>query len=180
MATIYLVIGGSRSGKSRYAQRLAETLDKEKIYLATCPVIDAEITERIKRHQNDRDDSWTTIEEQIDISSIIQNLRSNQVLLVDCLTLWVNNLLYHSPQMTEEHLPQQWEKVKAALIDAPGDVIFVTNEIGMGIVPETRQTRTYRDMVGRLNQLVAAIAHKVDLIVAGIPMTIKKHEKGEH
>ena len=182
MKGIHLVTGGSRSGKSAYAQRLAEALPGPRAYLATCPVIDEEIAERVKRHREARDASaWETIEEPIDLAGAIDRAAAYRVLLVDCLTLWINNLLYKAEQQgevfTEEATAVRCHDLIAACRAYPGTVIFVTNELGMGIVPENEVARRFRDCAGRMNQLIAAAAEEVTLVVSGMPLPLKEKKK---
>lgn len=178
MARVLLVTGGARSGKSAYAMRRALDLPRPRAYVATCPVIDAEMERRIQRHRAQRDPAeWTTIEAPLHLEAALRDSAHFSVRLVDCLTLWVNNLLFE-----EERLPQPLDEDAMAqrgrtLLDAaaslPGHVIFVTNETGMGIVPENALSRRYRDLAGRLNQTIAAGAHEAVLTVAGLPLHLK-------
>jgi adenosylcobinamide kinase / adenosylcobinamide-phosphate guanylyltransferase len=175
---IHLITGGSRSGKSAYAQSLAEALPGPRAYLATCPVIDTEMAERVKRHREARDAAlWETIEEPVDLTGAIGRASAHRVLLVDCLTLWVNNLLYEAEQRGELFTEETTAQRSRELIDAcgafAGTVIFVTNELGMGIVPENEAARRFRDCAGRCNQVIAAAAAEVTLVVSGLPLRLK-------
>jgi adenosylcobinamide kinase / adenosylcobinamide-phosphate guanylyltransferase len=183
MAEIHLITGGSRSGKSAYAQALAEALPGRRAFLATCPIIDAETAERVKRHREARSAAaWETVEEPVDLAGAIGRATAYRVLLVDCLTLWINNLLYEAEQrgevVTEEATAQRSRELIAACRAFPGTVIFVTNELGMGIVPENEAARRFRDCAGRCNQLIAAAAAEVTLVVAGIPLRLKGETAG--
>ncbi len=178
MAGLILVTGGSRSGKSAHAQRLAESLPGPRAYLATCPVIDAETAGRVRLHREARDAAlWETIEEPLDLDGAIGRAAGYRVLLVDCLTLWVNNLLYEAEQrgerFTEEAAAVRCRGLIAACAAFAGTVIFVTNEVGMGIVPDNAAARLFRDCAGRCNQLIAAAAGEVTLVVSGIPLRLK-------
>lgn len=178
MAEIILVTGGGRSGKSAHAQKLAESLPGPRLYVATCPVIDAELAERVAKHQAARVAAdWETIEETLDLAGTIRRAGRTRVLLVDCLTLWVNNLFYAAEQAGEEFTEAQMIARGRELIEAcgayEGAVIFVANELGMGIVPENALARRFRDCAGRLSQIVAAAARTVTFVVAGIPLTLK-------
>jgi len=178
VARIILVTGGSRSGKSRYARELAETLGQPRAFVATCPVVDDEIRERIARHQQARaQGGWHTIEETTDLAGALGRARQFGVVLVDCLTLWINNLMYESDQagqtMDEDDLADRVRHLLAACRDHPGTIVFVTNEVGMGIVPDNVMARRYRDLVGRANQILAAQAHVVTLMTCGLPVAIK-------
>jgi adenosylcobinamide kinase/adenosylcobinamide-phosphate guanylyltransferase len=183
VAELILITGGSRSGKSAHAQRLAESLPGPRAYLATCPVIDAETAERVRRHREARRAShWETIEEPLDLAGAIGRAAAFRVLLVDCLTLWVNNLLYEAgrrgEQFTEEDAERRCRELIAACDAFPGTVIFVTNEVGMGIVPEHEAARRFRDCAGRVNQALAAAAAEVSLLVSGIPLRLKQPAVG--
>jgi adenosylcobinamide kinase / adenosylcobinamide-phosphate guanylyltransferase len=180
MADIILVTGGARSGKSCYAQERTEQLEGRKLFIATCPRIDSEMDERIDRHIADRKDrNWHTIEEEIDISRIIRNNYESDIILLDCLTLWVNNLLYtqqnNVDNFTEEQIATLCQQLIEISIGHPGTIFFVTNEIGSGIVPENSSARRYRDLVGRCNQSIAQMANEVVLVSCGIPLTLKSN-----
>lgn len=169
---ITLVIGGCRSGKSRHAQRLAEETAPERIYVATCEPGDEEMRERIRQHQSARGAGWRTVEEPLDLpAAITAHAGPDRVLLVDCLTLWVSNLLT-SPRSDGEALAHI-HRLVPALARARGPVILVSNEVGMGIVPAHPLSRQFRDLAGFLNQKVAEAGHRVIWTVAGIPVTIK-------
>ena len=181
MGKITLITGGSRSGKSSFAQKLAERDCGAKLFIATCPVIDEEIAARIQRHIADRQATgWKTVEEEIDLAGQLAASPGYTVILVDCLTLWINNLMYHG---SRENIPVNDDIVSVRVdtivknaLQLPGRVIFVTNEVGLGIVPENESTRLYRDLVGRCNQRVAAAAEAVYLVTCGIPISIKGNE----
>jgi adenosylcobinamide kinase/adenosylcobinamide-phosphate guanylyltransferase len=178
MAKIVLVIGGARSGKSSYAQKLAEEIDAPRAFIATCPVVDDEIADRIRKHQHSRSEAdWETIEEPVDLAGALRNTCSYNVALVDCLTLWVNNLMYESERKGEDVTEDGVSRVCREILDVcsglSGTVIFVTNEVGMGIVPGDSLSRRYRDLVGRCNQVIATAADSVMLVTCGIPMTLK-------
>lgn len=181
MADILLITGGSRSGKSAYAQKLAEALQGPRAYLATCPVLDEEMAERCRKHQEARSAAaWKTIEEETDIADVIRKDRTHSVILVDCLTLWVNNLTFRAEQegrlMTEEDIANGCRHMLEACGAFAGTVIFVTNEVGMGIVPDNPAGRRFRDLAGRCNQIIAAGADEVIFMVSGIPWPVKKRE----
>ena len=194
MAEIILVTGGSRSGKSTFAQHLAESLSETRTYLATCPVIDGEMAGRIENHRRDRQDRrWHTIEEEIDLAgALTQGIRRESqergeaiegekqqagVILVDCLTLWINNLLYQAEKrgdsLSEEEVVAASQEVLQAARSCKGTVIFVSNEVGLGIVPDHFSGRLFRDLAGRCNQVFAREADTVVFMVSGIPMWIK-------
>jgi adenosylcobinamide kinase / adenosylcobinamide-phosphate guanylyltransferase len=185
MAEIILITGGSRSGKSAYAQRTAESLPGPRAYVATCLVTDPEMAERVDRHRQARSAAqWETIEEPVDLAGAIRRAAAYRVLLVDCLTLWNNNLLAAAEErgerFTEEAMALHCREVLDACGSHPGAVIFVTNELGMGIVPENETARRFRDIAGRCNQLIAAAAGTAILVVSGIPLVLKgtgQHQK---
>lgn len=178
MARIALITGGCRSGKSGFAQRVAEGLPPVRLYVATAPVTDAEMAARIEAHrQARRERGWETLESPLDLESAFQAGRTYSVCLVDCLTLWVNNLLFEAQNRGEAFGEGQVHTRAAAMLDAAercaAPVIFVTNEVGGGIVPENPLARLYRDLIGRLNQIVAARADWVALVACGLPLNLK-------
>ena len=134
---------------------------------------------RIEQHrQARRDRGWETVEEQCDLADVFRRHGQHNVLLVDCVTLWINNLMYHAERegrpLTEADVAQQCRQVLDAAEACPGTVIFVTNEVGLGVVPENAQARRYRDLVGRANQILAARADTVTLLCCGIPVAIER------
>ena len=178
MSTIVLITGGCRSGKSAYARKLAEAMRPRRAYLATCPAIDQEMHRRIEEHRRRRAVAeWETIEEPLYLAGAIGSAGTFNVLLVDCLTLWVNNLMFeaerHGGAVTEQDVADRCGEVLASCATHPGTVFFVTNEVGAGIVPENAIARAYRDLAGRCNQVIAAGADEVILISCGIPLTLK-------
>ena len=179
MGQIILVTGGSRSGKSSWAQKTAESISPRRVFIATCPVIDDEMQERIRKHKKARDErNWHTIEEPLDIAGAIDTSHEFPVALVDCLTLWINNLMYRAEKertaVTETDITLECRRVIDAALRHPGDVLLVTNEVGMGIIPENAQARLYRDLAGRCNQVMAKASARVVLMVSGLPLEIKK------
>ena len=185
MAEIILITGGSRSGKSAYAQGLAEALPGPRAYVATCPVIDPEMERRVQKHREARSAAdWETIEEPVDLAGALSRAAAYRVILVDCLTLWVNNLLYEAGRRGEIFAEEATVVRCREVIDAcgafPGTVIFVTNELGMGIIPDNEAARRFRDCAGRCNQMLAAAAGTVTLVVSGIPLELKPEREGRH
>jgi adenosylcobinamide kinase / adenosylcobinamide-phosphate guanylyltransferase len=179
VARIILITGGSRSGKSDYALRLGESLPGPRAFVATCPVVDGEMAERIRKHREARRNSeWHTIEDPLDLASTLRNRQEFNLFLVDCLTLWINNLMYAAQEqgtaLTEEDIIERCAEVLRTSASISGTVIFVTNEVGWGIVPENPLARSYRDLVGRCNQVMAQAADQVTLVACGFPMTLKK------
>ncbi len=167
-----LITGGCRSGKSRHALTLARNISGGKLYVATAEALDSEIAERIAKHQQERGEGWETHEEPIELINVFRQLETRAgVLILDCLTLWISNLLikdYDHESILEkaDHLMQQSELMQCQLI-------FVTNEVGAGIVPENKLARDFRDIVGAVNQLAARRCDEVIHMVSGIPTTIK-------
>ena len=168
-----LVIGGCRSGKSSHALHLADRMGKAgKIFLATCIPRDDEMNQRVSRHKAERGPGWTAVETPVFLSEAIQNIGPDaDVLLVDCLTLWVSNLMmeHADPDAITDHTRRLIESLAAAACP----VILVTNEVGAGIVPDNPLARSFRDAVGQVNQQIAARADQVIWMVAGIPVKIK-------
>ncbi len=178
MASIILITGGCRSGKSAFAQRLAEGLPDARVYLATAPVLDAEMAQRIARHQADRKTAgWKTIEETIDVPGILTRMPDQRTILVDCLTLWINNLMYAAEQqgseITEDDITGSCRDIIAACRNRKGTMIFVSNEVGMGIVPDNPPSRLFRDLAGRCNQVMADASEAVIFMVSGLPLYLK-------
>lgn len=173
MKEVIFIIGGCRSGKSRHALETAEGLaEDQKIFMATCIPHDEEMQQRVRRHQAERNRSWQTIETPVHLPRAIEeNSRRAGVLLVDCLTLWISNLLMESDDGT--NVQEQIQGLKNAIQSAGCPVVLVSNEVGGGIVPENRLARLFRDLVGSANQAVAETANRVVWMVAGIPVRIK-------
>jgi adenosylcobinamide kinase / adenosylcobinamide-phosphate guanylyltransferase len=166
---IVLLLGGARSGKSHMAQTRAEAMTGELIYVATGEALDAEMHERIERHRADRGARWRTVEAPLELPDVIRRESApGRVLLVDCLTLWLSNLMFG-----ERDVAIETDGLLAALRAAQGTVLLVSNEVGMGIVPENALARRFRDEAGRLNQRVAAAAHEVLLVAAGLAVRMK-------
>jgi adenosylcobinamide kinase/adenosylcobinamide-phosphate guanylyltransferase len=178
-----LVFGGARSGKSALAERLARESGKEVVYLATSHAGDGEMAARIAHHRERRPAAWQTVEEATALASALRRLCApERIVLVDCLTLWLSNLLFsiaHAyPEVGAVELPPlfAWERsdLLAWLDEAPaGEVIFVSNEVGMGIVPVGAISRAFVDEAGRLNQEVAARCERVLFVAAGLPLVLK-------
>lgn len=171
MGRVVLVIGGARSGKTAFALAKAAEAPGKKVYVATAQPLDGEMEARIEAHRRQRGSLWETHEEPLDLGRAIEAVcPDHPVAVIDCLTLWLSNLLCAH---------RDFEAAEAAFIDAlrglPGtsQVFVVANEVGMGIVPENEMARQFRDMAGRLNQRVAEAADEVFLVAAGIPVKIK-------
>ena len=170
-----LVIGGCRSGKSGQALKLAESYDlNHRVYIATCVPHDEEMRYRVTRHQAERGNRWSTVEEPLRVPEVIESSCSpDTVLLVDCLTLWVTNLIMDTDKQDPEQFLEPTQRLVQSLVKAKGPVILVSNEVGTGIVPENRLARLFRDTAGSINQAVAETADSVLWMVAGIPVKVK-------
>ena len=168
MAKSILITGGARSGKSRIAETWARELDEHPFYVATGQPFDAEMEHRISDHQTRRGPEWTTLEAPLDLVAALSESDGMGVRLIDCLTLWLSNMMHHG---------MDWKAEAAALAKAlpaqKSPVFLVTNEVGLGIVPENALGRAFRDAQGHLNQTIAAAADEVYLAVAGYPMKVK-------
>jgi adenosylcobinamide kinase/adenosylcobinamide-phosphate guanylyltransferase len=174
MTKSLLVLGGARSGKSAYAEARADALAGEKLYIATAEVTDAEMAERIRHHQARRGDGWRTLEAPLDLADVLrQHDATDHVILIDCITVWINNLMFH-----DRPVEPAVAEFCAALAGARGQVVVVSNEVGFGIVPENALARRFRDFAGRANQAIAAVADEVVLVVAGLPLTVKQSAPG--
>jgi adenosylcobinamide kinase/adenosylcobinamide-phosphate guanylyltransferase len=164
-----LVLGGARSGKSRYAEMLVERASDHALYLATAEARDAEMAERIRHHRARRSPSWATVEEPLALATCLRRAaRPERPILVDCLTLWLSNLLEAG-----RDVPRETEALLSVLPSLEGPVVLVANEVGLGIVPENVLARTFRDHAGRLNQAVATRADRVVFVAAGLPLVLK-------
>jgi len=167
--TALLVLGGARSGKSRLAQSRAETLAGDLVYVATAQALDAEMNERISRHRQDRGPRWRTVEEPLDLpGAIARHAGPDCVVLVDCLTLWLSNLM-----LAGRDCDVAAQMLVRAMADAPGTLILVANEVGLGIVPDNPLARRFRDAAGWLNQTIAEAAGEVVFVAAGLPLRLK-------
>ncbi|MGB1311069.1 MAG: bifunctional adenosylcobinamide kinase/adenosylcobinamide-phosphate guanylyltransferase [Leucothrix sp.] len=170
--TISLVLGGARSGKSNYAENLAKHSKQPVVYVATAQVHDEATAQRISAHQQSRPAQWKTVECPLQLGAVLeQYATAGNTVLVDCLTMWVTNLLCEED--AESQLVDAQQDFFNALKNIRGDVIFVSNEVGMGIIPMGALTRDYVDIAGRLHQDIAAQADRVELIVAGLPLVLK-------
>ncbi len=179
MAPLILITGGCRSGKSGFGQRLAENIPGRRLFIATCPCLDEEMAARISRHQQDRKDKgWLTVEEPLAPMDAVNGAKPGTTILLDCLTLWISNLLFAAEnigrELTEERITQHALQLATVARNHEGTVLMVTNEVGLGIVPENAVARRYRDLVGRCNQTLAAAADQVYLVSCGIPLQLKR------
>ncbi|WP_423603790.1 bifunctional adenosylcobinamide kinase/adenosylcobinamide-phosphate guanylyltransferase [Sphingomonas sp. MS122] len=168
MSTL-LVLGGARSGKSSHAQARAEAIGGELVFVATAEASDDEMADRIARHRADRGARWSTIEAPVELAATIRReSRRGRVLLVDCLTLWASNLL-----LAGRDIPAATDDLAEAIAAVQGPLILVSNEVGLGIVPDNALARRFRDAAGRVNQRVAACADEVVFVAAGLPLKLK-------
>lgn len=170
-----LVLGGARSGKSRFAENLVINSGLPRTYVATSAAHDSEMTERIAAHRLQRGMDWRTVEEQTDIVGVLRRtVRPDGAVLVDCLTLWLSNLM-----MAELDLAAESARLCAVIPELKGPCVFVSNEVGMGIVPDNRLSRDFRDAQGRLNQEIAAVCGQVVFVAAGLPLLLKPIQRPE-
>lgn len=177
-----LVLGGARSGKSAHAEGLAAASGKDVIYVATAQAGDAEMAVRIARHRQQRNGNWTTVEEPLSLGDAIARWSApDRLILVDCLTIWLSNLLFAEertfPEVGEIDPPaifhEEREQFLRALDHAAGDLILVSNEVGMGVIPQGAISRWFVDEAGRLNQAIAARCERAVLVAAGLPLALK-------
>jgi adenosylcobinamide kinase/adenosylcobinamide-phosphate guanylyltransferase len=166
---VTLVLGGARSGKSSFAERMTVTHPRGCVYVATAEIGDAEMAERVRQHQARREAHWRTVEAPLDIAgALVAETEQGAAVLVDCLTLWLSNLMAAGREPE-----QQTEALVRALGQVGGPVVFVSNEVGLGIVPDNALARAFRDHAGRLNQRIAEIANTVFFVAAGLPLRLK-------
>lgn len=183
MSALYLVTGGRRSGKSAYAQRLAEGLGAPRVYLATCPVLDEEMAARVEAHRVARaGKGWATVEEPVNVAGAIRESAGAAVILVECVTLWVNNLMFEAGRRGEPYTQTRAMEDVGELIGAArgaaAKVVLVTNEVGWGIVPGDALSRAFADAAGAVNQALAAAADAVTLVACGLPLQLKERGDG--
>jgi adenosylcobinamide kinase/adenosylcobinamide-phosphate guanylyltransferase len=172
---ITFLTGGCRSGKSRHALELAQKFAGDQlIFIATCVPFDEEMKQRVARHKKDRGKNWITLEVPIELPEAIrENSAQGNVILVDCLTLWVSNLLMQAPESTESEIMGFVGDLEQSLQTMQCPAFLVSNEVGTGIVPENKIARQFRDIIGMANQRVAACADEVIWMVSGIPVIVK-------
>ena len=163
-----LVLGGARSGKSRYAESLIEALPPPWIYLATAEARDAEMEQRIAAHRARRGSGWQTVEAPHDLAGALRAAPTEAAVLVDCLTLWLSDRL-----LAEANMDREIDKLESVLTNHAGVVVLVSNEVGAGIVPDNALARRFQDLQGTLNQRIAARASRVVFMVAGLPLHVK-------
>jgi adenosylcobinamide kinase/adenosylcobinamide-phosphate guanylyltransferase len=167
--SLTFVLGGARSGKSAYALREAERLGGRPVMVATAQALDAEMTERIARHRAERGAAWATVEAPLELEDAVRSLRPRDVAVVDCLTLWLSNLMH-----IEADVAERTEALVAALHASPADhVILISNEVGQGIVPDNALARRFRDEAGWMHQAVASACDRMVFVQAGITQVLK-------
>ncbi|MEL6967340.1 MAG: bifunctional adenosylcobinamide kinase/adenosylcobinamide-phosphate guanylyltransferase [Pseudomonadota bacterium] len=169
--TAVLVLGGARSGKSQYSERLVAETGRRKVYLATSEIWDDEMADRVAKHRIQRGDDWDLIEEPLDLTGVLEkHCDAKSSILVDCLTLWLTNLM-----MAEKDVNEASADVVSSLLRLPKEahVCFVSNEVGQGIVPADKMSRDFRDHAGRLHQSLAAVCDEVWFVTAGLPQKLK-------
>lgn len=168
---VVFIIGGCRSGKSRYALEYAEK-GRQKVFIATLQVKDEEMAERVKRHRKSRGKDWATVEEPLNIGDALKDNRNNaDVIVIDCLTLWITNLML--AEKTADDILTETDKLCSILNECSCSVVLVSNEVGNGIVPDNKLARDFRDIAGMVNQKVASACITVIRMSAGIPQVIK-------
>lgn len=172
MSSLRLILGGARSGKSAFAEELAESVSREhcksKIYIATGQAFDSEMEERIEHHKKERDESWLLVETPVHLAKTLSDYDSEEnIILIDCLTLWLSNCLHQKCFINER------DSLLALLPMMKADVLFVSNEVGSGVVPLGELSREFVDQSGFLHQKLAKISQRVTLVVAGLPLDLK-------
>jgi len=173
MSKLILVLGGTRSGKSRHAVETAKRYPEKTVFIATAAGLDAEMKERIRLHKIARPKVWKLVEEPLELSSALRGLNGScGAAIIDCIGLWISNLLMAdmSDRTIEKRIDELWKHIRTS---KAGTVIVVSNEVGQGLVPADPVSRRFRDLVGRVNQVMAAGADEVIMMQAGIPVKIK-------
>lgn len=177
MAKLTFISGGARSGKSDYAMEIAGKTGGSLVYIATASAGDPEMEERINRHRSERGEDWATIEEQLNIDRALADLPPGSTVVIDCLTLWLTNVMtLHGMQVIEQFetgAVMRAANIISAIKEYDGSVIAVTNELGLGIVPADKTTRLFRDVMGRINRIFADAADEAYMTVSGQPLKLK-------
>ena len=169
MGKIIFVTGGARSGKSSFALKEASKISGRKAYIATAEALDAEMKKRIERHKKDRGNDWNTYEEPLRIADVLKKIKYEyDAVVLDCLTLWLSNLIN-----AELNVKSEIESFISSLVTRHSTLFIISNEVGMGIVPENELAREFRDIAGILNQRAAEISDEVYMVILGIPVRIK-------
>jgi adenosylcobinamide kinase / adenosylcobinamide-phosphate guanylyltransferase len=167
MRRVCFVLGGARSGKSRFAEELAEAAGPSRCYIATSEPFDAEMQDRIARHRERRGAGWDTVGAPTDLVAALDSCR-HDIILVDCLTLWLNNLVHHG-----QNVDTEVERLRLILARKQAFIVIVSNELGLGLVPDNSLARRFRDLQGQVNQRIAALADEVYFMAAGLPLVLK-------
>ena len=181
--SVILVGGGARSGKSRFALEYARKLGQRRLFVATAQAFDAEMRERIQRHQDERGADFATVEEPLELARLLGQVQDVDVVVVDCLTLWLSNLVMQKTSV--EHIDDHVAKLVIALKTRRQHVVLVSNEVGLGIVPESAMGRSFRDIAGRTHQRLAAEADEVyfaamGLVLRLVPEPVKAFRPGDY
>ncbi|MBU4473296.1 MAG: bifunctional adenosylcobinamide kinase/adenosylcobinamide-phosphate guanylyltransferase [Candidatus Omnitrophica bacterium] len=172
MGKITFILGGARSGKSKYALDLAGNLGGKVVFIATCQPKDAEMKKRINIHRNLRPSHWKTFEEPLDLRLPLKKIGSRfDIIIIDCLTLLVSNLILKG--IKENKIKARFRKLVSMLTKTKAQTIIVSNEVGLGIVPQNKLARDFRDIAGRINQMIAAESDEIYFLISGIPWRIK-------
>ncbi|CAH0526120.1 bifunctional adenosylcobinamide kinase/adenosylcobinamide-phosphate guanylyltransferase [Vibrio hippocampi] len=187
--SIELVLGGARSGKSRYAEsvvnqalqqqvELGSCPDSKKHYVATAEAFDDEMRQRIQHHQRSRDSLWQQWQTPLELAQQLKQFDAKDIVLIDCLTLWMNNQIFYAGESCNDELLEcKVQQLVEALLECKAHVVLVSNEVGLGVVPLGKVSRLFVDNAGRMNQRLASIADKVVFVAAGLPMTLKHDVK---
>jgi adenosylcobinamide kinase / adenosylcobinamide-phosphate guanylyltransferase len=172
MGKILFVLGGARSGKSSYAVDLAKSQNKKTAYIATCIPYDDEMNERVRLHKEERPSGWATFEEPSNLTHLFKDLDSKfEIVILDCITLFITNLMQNG--LNESDIKDKINEMMTILKDVSYNSIIISNEVGLGIVPDTPLGREFRDIAGRVNQIIAKYADEVVFVAAGIPLKMK-------
>ncbi len=168
LSKITLVLGGASSGKSALAERLVTSAKGRAVYIATAQAFDGEMSDRIERHKTGRDDCWHTVEQPLDVAKVLDRMSADDVVLIDCLTMWLSNHMEADSDLTAEQA-----RLVAALKFCAAPIVIVSNEVGLGGIAENALARRFGELQGRLNITVAAEAGLVITVIAGLPMVLK-------
>ncbi len=171
MKRIIFVTGSVRSGKSSFAVSLARKIDRQVVFVATCKPADREMKERVRKHKKSRPKTWKTIEEEMHLPAVIRKIKGKKVVIIDCLTLWISNLLLSG--LKEKQVLKRVVSLIAALKSTNSSLIVISNEVGWGIVPDNRLCRVFRDIIGVAHQKIARVSNEAYLLISGIPLKMK-------
>ena len=173
---LIFILGGARSGKSAYALKLAESMAGKRLYIATAQALDKEMGEKIKKHKRERGSNWVTIEEPIHVADVVRGDKKHDVILLDCITIWLSNLITNSASKIENQkskIENYINSLVSACKKTKANIIVVSNEVGLGIVPDNPLARQFRDISGYANQRIAEAADEVYFVVSGIGVKVK-------